>query len=347
MVIKWSKRMWLVLAAALLLQPATGSAYSNLYVLGDSLSDTGNLYTATGSLPQAPYANGRFSDGPIYAEHLWQSMGLAGNLLASNLGGTNYAVGGARSRYHSFDTLNPLFNPLTDASSYFGFSLLGQRDAILAKQGGALDSKALYTVWSGSNDVADAISLWVTSAADALALVYQAASDFISVVASLVAAGAQYLLIPNVPNLGLVPEVVALGADAQDLATQLAQLYNGLVAQALVGVPADITGLDTFSFLGNMVADPSRFGLPADAIVDTGCFTGYVGVPGDVCADPQNYVFWDQLHPTAVVHEELGRLAVAAIPEPATWLLMASAVLALAYRRRRVAPAVRNALAVR
>lgn len=357
MIGRWSTRVGTLLLVALLSLPTGASAYSTLYVLGDSLSDTGNLYTATANpplnaafptpLPQPPYFAGRFSNGAVYAEYLWQKLGLSGSLQPSYLGGTDYAVGGARSRYHSFDNSNPAFDPVGGTSAFHAFSLLGQRDALLAAQGGVLDANALYTVWEGSNDVSDAIGLWLSGGtAQAVALIGQAAADFVEVVMNLVGASAQHLLIPNLPNLGLVPEVVALGSGAQGLASQLTLFYNSLVAQNLAAVSADIMRLDTYGVLTDIVSDPAAYGLPATANVDSACFSGFVGVPGSVCGDPQNYVFWDKIHPTAVVHEELGRLAAQAVPEPASVALTVLALLALALARLRVAmPGRRNEVA--
>lgn len=119
-------------AVALAMPVAALASFSNMYVFGDSLSDNGNLYGWTGSpnpvtggaaIPVVPfYAPGRFQNGPSYDELLWselQASGLlaaSGNLTARGLNpgfppvidtdppaGTNYAVGGARSRYHRFD----------------------------------------------------------------------------------------------------------------------------------------------------------------------------------------------------------------------------------------------------
>ena len=81
-------------ALFLSLASAQASAYSQLYVFGDSLSDTGNLFAATGGTnPIPPYFNGRFSNGPVWVETLAASLGLPVN--PSLLGGTNYAFAGA------------------------------------------------------------------------------------------------------------------------------------------------------------------------------------------------------------------------------------------------------------
>ena len=43
----------------------------NIYVFGDSLHDTGNLFKATeGEMPSRIYYEGRFSNGPVYCEYL-------------------------------------------------------------------------------------------------------------------------------------------------------------------------------------------------------------------------------------------------------------------------------------
>jgi phospholipase/lecithinase/hemolysin len=72
-------------AASLLISlPATAVAFSKIYAFGDSLSDTGNVnqivQTVTGgtaSFPPLPYYNGRFSNGPIWAEKLADKLGIS------------------------------------------------------------------------------------------------------------------------------------------------------------------------------------------------------------------------------------------------------------------------------
>jgi len=348
------KRMLLKLHTAIFLialyLPGVSLAmpYSNMFVLGDSLSDVGNLFIATDNnlippLPQLPqdppYYQGRFSDGPNYTEYLWQNLNLPGDIAPSLGGGTNYAVGGARSRYHTFDrAFNPVFDPLGDTTLFPEFTLLGQRDALLNDTGYSLDPGALYTVWIGSNDVADAFEALLSGATPGYAnsLLLQSANDLLTVINDLVGAGAEKLLIPNVPNLGLVPDVQALlpvFPGAQTLASELSLVFNGVVDTGLSGISANITRLDTFQFLTDLVIDPTLFGLPADMNVSEACFSGFVGTPGTVCSNPDEYVFWDKIHPSAVTHQVLGRVATAAVPEPAIIVLMSLGLAGIGYRR--------------
>ena len=85
-----------VLAGLSLAAPAQAVDYSGLFAFGDSLSDTGNLLTLTGTQPVAPYSNGRFSNGPVWVQDLSTSLGL-GPVTPSLLGGNDYAYGGAQT----------------------------------------------------------------------------------------------------------------------------------------------------------------------------------------------------------------------------------------------------------
>lgn len=72
------------------------TAYSKLYVFGDSLSDTGNLYASGITTPPAGsgYLDGRFSNGIPWIQDLANQLGLQA-IPSSTPGGTNYAFGGA------------------------------------------------------------------------------------------------------------------------------------------------------------------------------------------------------------------------------------------------------------
>ena len=69
---------------------ATAGVFTAVIAYGDSLSDNGNLYAATG-YPPYPYWNGRFSNGPVTVEYLANS--LHSPLLDFAWGGATTGVG--------------------------------------------------------------------------------------------------------------------------------------------------------------------------------------------------------------------------------------------------------------
>ena len=78
-----------------------------MYAFGDSLTDTGNVSLATlGMVPAPPYADRSFSNGPVWAQDLAQSLGLPA-LKPSLAGGTDFAYGGAETGQTPVHTLNP------------------------------------------------------------------------------------------------------------------------------------------------------------------------------------------------------------------------------------------------
>src|SRR5580698_1999619 len=75
-----------------------------IYAFGDSLTDVGNIYTATGgTTPGAPYVGGQFTNGNVWVQDLASSLGVP-SLKPSLLGGTDYAYGTAETGAASFNT---------------------------------------------------------------------------------------------------------------------------------------------------------------------------------------------------------------------------------------------------
>ena len=79
--------------------------FTNLVVFGDSLSDVGNVDSSPFvDIPGPYYWNGRFSNGPVYAETLATGLGLPALTRSTASGGTDYAYGGAKTTGTSFPT---------------------------------------------------------------------------------------------------------------------------------------------------------------------------------------------------------------------------------------------------
>lgn len=315
----------LLLAAALglIAQAAQAVPFSRLFVLGDSLSDSGNVFLATGGaistppfapIPSLPYAGGRFSNGPVWVEDLAGMLGL--RAAPSLAGGTNYAFGGART------------GPLTAGPSP---SLLAQGAALRMAHPGGLPRDALYVVWGGANDVRDALT-----SADPLAAVNTAAADVGTVVRDLLGAGAGTILVPNVPDLGLAPAARAAGASAG--ATRLSAAFDALLGAELgtlraANPDARIMGLDVFGLTDRIAANPTVFGLTD--VTDPCLRFGVADPAAAVCSDPSRHLFWDAIHPTAAAHRILASAARTAIPEPGTVFLIALGAAAAWGRSRR------------
>ncbi len=312
-----ARKIALASVSTLLLLGASAShaAFSQMVSFGDSLSDVGNVFLATGGTnPVAPYVGGQFSNGDTWNEYLATSLGIAAP-TPSLTGGTGNAFGGARTT--------------VDGSSP---SVQTQVNGYLAGTGGAADPNAIYTLWAGGNDVNYAVA---TSDFSAVPI---AANGVAAIAQQLINAGAQSILVVNLPNIGITP----LGQDSGNPAgaTFLSNSFNSTLATALAGVTGgNIEVLDAFAITTNVVANPAAFGLTN---VTDRCFDGIT-----VCANPDEYLFWDDLHPTTYSHALVAaealplanNLMAAAIPVPAAAWLFGTAMIGLAGARAKRAAA--------
>lgn len=310
-----------IAACCLSVLPVAAHAYSALYVFGDSLSDVGNVFIGTGGAePASPYFNGEFSNGPNWAQDLSHHLGL-GTLEPSLLpGGTDYAFGSATTGNPS--TASSLVPTLTQQVGMF-----------LAAAGGIAPSSALYAVWIGSEDVFNILgsgATGLTALAEAQAAAQSEATD----IGTLIDHGARRLLVPLLPDIGLTPAAIAVGAGAAG--TLLAETYNTALEADVVGlgsVPGlDVSYLNAFALVDAVVADPAAFGFTN---VTAPCYIGPLTGGGSVCADPDTYLYWDTLHPTAAAHAVIASVAEALVPEPGTMGVLAGGLVGIAFIRRR------------
>jgi phospholipase/lecithinase/hemolysin len=313
-----SLRRW----ALLLVLAGAGTAaqaqpYSDLYIFGDSLTDSGNAFYATThagpgvpEIPAPPYFQGRFSNGYNFADDL--SLRLFGQpTTAAATGGNNFAVGGA--------TTGTANNAVPIAS---GMRI--QADTFLqTRAANGADAAALYLVAGGSNDVIAAISA-VRNGGDPTTVerdaVNAAMANLGAILTDLSAKGAQHFLVPNLADIGKLPSFLGAGA-LSSFATQASASFNAALVTLLDGFPTlDIHTMDVHAAFEAVRAGGSGF-----ADTTTACYTGGIqgGVPPDPCVDPNGHLFWDDIHPTARTHAVLGDLAfAAAVPEPRLWMML-------------------------
>jgi cholinesterase len=260
--------------ATLLIPPMNASAqpdrtFDHIVVLGDSLSDMGNA--------------GRFSNGPVWVERLAANLKI--DLGRSQSGGTNFAIGGAK------------LDSRSDPSG-----LRAQADLFLKIP--RRSGRTLHVVFGGGNDVIDAIGQ-----PDAPGAIKQAVESLRSIVTDLLARGATDLLVPNLPDVGMTPEVRGRGSGAVEEAGRLSRLFNEAADGAFeqlagaVGPGRKLYRLDIHAMAERARQDPAGFGF-----VD-------VTTPCNVLRSCDGYLFWDGFHPTTQAHARLADAAVQALSQ--------------------------------
>ena len=296
------------------LPSAAQSPFSRIVVFGQSLSDPGNAFALRGGtntppdyildpllVPGAPYARGghHFSNGATWVEQFARSLGLAGSVrpaYQSSSDATNFAVAGARAR--------------EDGSNV---NLPEQVDAFLQQTGGVAPPDALYVIEFGGNDIRDALVAYLGGGPPAAGAVLTDANLSIArAITTLYGAGARRFLVWRAPNVGLTPAIGILNRTspgAIQLATLLTQLFNqgldGVVAQLVPVLPGiRIDRLDAWRVLNDLVANPGAFGL---SDVTSPCITPYVAP--FTCGTPDEFLFWDGIHPTKAVHDIIAQEA--------------------------------------
>ena len=285
------------------------SDYDQVFIFGDSLSDAGNIYALTGEtskapytpIPARPYAIGghHFTNGKTWAERLAQDLNnpAGGKASRANPGKNgNYAHGGARARANS------------DSSSPSS----AQQVAMFLGDFGTAPTAALYVLQFGGNDLRDALVAGASNPAAIQPILGAAVSDLAAAIQTLYLAGARRFLIANAPNIENAPVVQMSGAGA--VAGFLVGLYNGGLEGTLQALEAILPGIDIRRFnmaaiTDEIVENPADFGLTN---VVAPCLS-FLVTSDAKCDNPEDYFFWDGLHPTVIGHGVLADAALAAL----------------------------------
>jgi thermolabile hemolysin len=249
---------------------------NQLYVFGDSLSDVGVVFRATGGQypPNPPYFEGRYSNGQVWIEH------LAAQLALTPDHNTNFACGGAT----------------TETSSLNGIPGLGGQVQNFVKATQKLDPKGLYVVWAGAND-------YLYGATNPT-IVLENLSQAIGAIAH---QGGKKILVANLPDLGQLPATrnnPNAGALSSLTKTHNLGLSNTLNQLGQKLQPdTTLIQLDAYTLYREAIDNPAQFG-----------FTNVMSACLDSsCSQPDQFLFWDGIHPTTAAHRILGERAALAL----------------------------------
>jgi outer membrane lipase/esterase len=315
-----------ILAGLLFSTAAAATDFSQVVVFGDSLSDAGNLSLAQGSPVPLRFTT---NPGTTTAENVAAALGYT--LAPSLTGGTDFAFGGAGV-----------------VQGVAPVPTLPQQMAMyLAANGGAADPDALYQVWGGANDI-----FYLTgTSTDPNVLAggtAAAAQAEVGMLGQLQAAGARYVVVYNLPDIGKTPASAAGGPSAQLGGTQLSLVYNGIINTGIAQLSANglnVIPVNTFALLNEVIANPAAYGFtnvttPACTGSSVQCGPVGSGLPYSYAAGTdQTYLFADGVHPTTAAHRMLSQYVVSELMAPGQMSLLAEAPLAATEAQYR---AIRN-----
>jgi phospholipase/lecithinase/hemolysin len=298
----------LYFAALALALAANAAPFSAVVAYGDSLSDTGNFYRATG-MPVFPYHAGRASNGPVAVEYLAAALGAP--LMDLAWIGATTGIG------------NHL-DPGGTTTSAGAIGLPGMKVAYMSSIAAIspIAASTLFLVWGGPDDFLSPSPLDTSLAETA----DRAVSNIVWIVDALQGLGARRVLVPGMPDLGLTPYYRSMGPVSAAEASLLTGYFN---AQLAASLPTGAVYFDTAGLLREVVANPAQYGL---LNVTGACLDQ---TPLTLCSAPDQYLFWDDLHPTTRGHQILAAELAAVVPEPSAWILPLSACALLILRHRR------------
>ncbi|WP_290890071.1 autotransporter domain-containing protein [Arenimonas sp.] len=278
---------------------AQAQNFTGFFVFGDSLSDSGNIAASSGLPPGNSFTT---NPDPVAAEIIARYFGLPGtNSLA---GGPNFAWGGSCVNATG-PCLNPVPNIPTQVSQY------------LATTGGRADPNALYSIWGGANDIFASLGNPATAQANTVA----AATAYVQQIGRLQGAGARYIVVYNLPNLGATPQFSASPSTAASV-SQITVVYNSALNTGLASLGDGIIAINTFGLISEIVANPGLYGftnVTGVACTGSSVACGPAGSGSPATYQPgtnDTFLFADGVHPTGAAHRILANVVLSTIAAP-------------------------------
>ena len=280
------------------------NAYDNVTFFGDSLTDGGYFSPLT----QGAFGleeSGQFTTNPdnTWATSFAEQLGTTAvaNTYDGSQTGNNYAIGGARAGVDVTAFGIPVASANSQVNNYI--------------DNNQVDPNGLYVVWAGANDLLAAAE----NPANAQATILGAVASQAETINTLKDNGANYILVPNIPDIGLTPRAIDQGPVAQAQSTGATSLYNQFMLSAAANTGANIIPLDMFSLTQEIIASPAQYGFTN--VTDEACGDNNSSLTcgRDTLVETdanENYFFADSIHPTGATHQLIADYANAVVTAP-------------------------------
>jgi len=284
---------------------------SQLYVLGDSLSDNGNLANIlthdlyTKVTFQDPFYHNSFSNGEVAASILAQKLGTTLTPAWYKNNGNNYAVGGAQSGQN---------NSSFEYELFLNHYAIDHQATQLLKDHKLQKNDNIF-IEIGGNDLLNAMD--EESSAKQEAMINKAITTEFNTIEKLINAGAHNLIIANVPNISNIPKYVNQKTSVKSIANNLSNQFNNQWNNKIDNLvknnpkvnikPFDLatnfnTLLKKAAQMGKNITRDSVRWLTTDLIFNLN--PRYIhGTTADTIND--NF-FFDYVHPNKWAHNEIG-----------------------------------------
>ena len=294
--------------------------FNSVVVFGDSLSDSGNIAQSYASIAQSLGLN--IPDGtsfttnpdPVWAEIVARTFGASA--INSLAGGTNYSWGGA-----CVDPDVACENSVPTTQEQISQHL----------SGGNADPDTLYMIWGGANDISAVTEENQSDPQGALDGTLQAAEAYVDQIRSLQDAGARYIVVLNLPDIGKTLSSQHSGAEVAAGFSTLSSTYNEALDTGLASLEHGIIPINVFALMDEIIENPGNYGFTN--IDDIACTPGSNplrpsgGIESLVCGPTdsgylsppktdETYLFADGFHPSGPAHAAVADAVISTFTAP-------------------------------
>lgn len=276
----------------LLLLPMLAHALeiNKLIMFGDSLSDDGNLAVINPETfpPGSPYYEGRFSNGPVWGENVAAMLNFKRDPhhviydCATRAQFSDCAYGGAM------------------VAPWVPISVSAQVASYIAQTTDDKEvDKHLFVVWGGAIDYLMGLDNVEKQTNRTLGFIFENVKALIHV-------GARNIMLPNLPDIGVSPAARNNGPIYAKRMSELSRIHNEKLSRLIdllkISYPeVKFMTFDVYGTVNDMIKNPAKYHLTN---VQDACLSD----DGVVCKNPDEYLFFDHLHPTKQVHQIFAKL---------------------------------------
>ncbi len=224
---------------------------NKIIVFGDGLSDMGQWGKLTSFRyppADAGFFESRWTNGKVWVEHLADKLNI--KLTLSE----NFALGGATTGFYNIN--EPLRQALQLDSTIKLNGMLGQVADYLSTNP-QVDDKTLFVLWAGGHDIGSYLDYGQPDLEK-----YPPTENYKQAVSMLINAGAKYIMIGTMPDMGYTP--MYLGTELQEKASKLCNELNDGIENIIASYQNNdmkfikIDGAKIFSDVG---MNPAKYGI--------------------------------------------------------------------------------------